>query len=223
MVCRTRSSERRLADQSKEKVTIESHDQTGAKWVFALWPTSLRMREACAPISREFGGTVPQDHMRSDLATRLISTLEAPSTRAAGQLGPWDTGYGDGDAVGGYANLTLYQNGAYNFSGHFHVSGAISYDDSFDWAVKDSNNPATIYAFAHTGASTEPSNPDHVTMTGVARRSSRPWLQVRALGPTPRLKSHHSRTSHNVLRRETIHRHDQTGMARRKLLRNLAE
>lgn len=107
-----------------------------------------------ASISREFAGAVPQDPARSDLATRLESILEGPSIRAAGQLGPWDTGYitfGDGVAVGGYANLTLHQNGAYNFSGHFHVSGAISYDDSFVWAVKDSNNPATIYAFAHTG------------------------------------------------------------------------
>jgi hypothetical protein len=53
--------------------------------------------------------------------------------------------------VGGFANLAIYQNGAFNFSGHFHVSGAISYDTSFVWAVKDSNVPTTVYTFAHTG------------------------------------------------------------------------
>ncbi|MEB8702874.1 hypothetical protein P4H21_19205 [Bacillus cereus] len=80
--------------------------------------------------------------------------VEIPLFNAGGILGPWDTGYfgfGSGVAVGGSANLTLHQDGSFNFSGHFHDSGAISYDTSFVWAVKDSNVPATIYVFAHSG------------------------------------------------------------------------
>jgi hypothetical protein len=72
----------------------------------------------------------------------------------ATQLGPWDTGYftfQSGVAVGGYSNLTLYQNGAFNYSGHFHVSGAISYNTSFVWAVRTCTVPATVYTFAHNG------------------------------------------------------------------------
>ncbi|MFF5207568.1 hypothetical protein [Streptosporangium sp. NPDC000396] len=72
---------------------------------------------------------------------------------ATGTLGPWEAkiGFKDGVAVGGFANLALHDTGSYNFSGHFHVSGAISYDTAFVWAVKDSLNPATVYTFAHTG------------------------------------------------------------------------
>jgi hypothetical protein len=95
-----------------------------------------------------------QDTTPTDLASRLASVIEPLSTRAAGQLGPWDTGYitfSGGVPVGGYSNLALFQNGAYNLSGHFHVSGAPSYNTSLVWVVKDSNNPAIIYAFAHQG------------------------------------------------------------------------
>ncbi|MGH0944915.1 hypothetical protein ACQVTS_27720 [Bacillus mycoides] len=68
------------------------------------------------------------------------------------QLGPWHTGpitFKSGVAVGGYANLTLHRNGAFNFSGHFHVSGAVSYNVAFAWAVRDSKG--VVYVFAHQG------------------------------------------------------------------------
>ncbi|PFP71475.1 hypothetical protein COK07_27445 [Bacillus thuringiensis] len=68
------------------------------------------------------------------------------------QLGPWHTGpitFKSGVAVGGYSDLTLHRNGAFNFSGHFHVSGAISYNVSFAWAVRDSRG--VVYVFAHQG------------------------------------------------------------------------
>jgi hypothetical protein len=96
---------------------------------------------------------------RPSLANRFADAVQTPATypvetAAAQQLGPWDTGYfgfPSGVAVGGYSNLVLYSNGAYNCSGHFHVSGGISYDTSFVWAVRDSNVPAVVYTFAHTG------------------------------------------------------------------------
>lgn len=87
-----------------------------------------------------------------ELFSRLRTNF-APTVRAD-FLGPWDTGYitfPDGIAVGGFANLTLHRNGAYNFSGHAHVSGAVSYNWSFAWAVRDSNVPATVYVFATNG------------------------------------------------------------------------
>jgi|GEM_PF-2377178 len=105
-------------------------------------------------VSRELARTITEDRTQPDLASRLASVLDPQFATAASQLGPWDTGpivFADGIAVGGNANLTLHQNGAFNFTGHFHVSGAISYDDSLVWAVRDSNVPTTVYVFAHQG------------------------------------------------------------------------
>jgi hypothetical protein len=105
-------------------------------------------------VARELALTITENGTQPDLASRLAAIVDSQFARAASQLGPWDTGpivFADGIAVGGYANLTLHQNGAFNFSGHFHVSGAISYNDSFVWAVRDSNVPTTVYVFAHQG------------------------------------------------------------------------
>lgn len=75
----------------------------------------------------------------------------APATTAS-QLGPWNTGpivFGGGTPVGGWGQLTLFSNGAYNFSGHFHDSGATSYDTALVLAVKSWSG--TVYTFAHKG------------------------------------------------------------------------
>lgn len=75
----------------------------------------------------------------------------APATTAS-QLGPWNTGpivFGGGTPVGGWGQLTLFSNGAYNFSGHFHDSGATSYDTALVFAVKSWSG--TVYTFAHKG------------------------------------------------------------------------
>jgi len=103
-------------------------------------------------VSRELVGTVTKDQTQLDLTSRLATVLDPQSARAASQLGPWHTGYitfSGGVAVGGYADLTLYQNGAFNFSGHMHVSGAISYNHSFAWAVRASDG--TVLVFARQG------------------------------------------------------------------------
>lgn len=52
-----------------------------------------------------------------------------------------------GTPVGGWSNLRLYQNGNFEFSGHFHVSGAPSYDVGLLWFVVD--NEGQAYAFEH--------------------------------------------------------------------------
>src|SRR4029453_18857323 len=104
-------------------------------------------------VSRELAKTVVETRAQQGLASRLAASLD-PTYATASQLGPWHTGpivFPDGIAVGGYADLTLHQNGAFNFSGHMHVSGAISYDHTFVWAVRDSNVPATVYVFARAG------------------------------------------------------------------------
>jgi hypothetical protein len=63
-----------------------------------------------------------------------------------------DTGYiafSGGVPVGGYSHLSLFPDGAYSFSGHFHDSGWTSYDMELVWAIKSSTG--TVFTFAHTG------------------------------------------------------------------------
>jgi hypothetical protein len=51
--------------------------------------------------------------------------------------------------VSGWSNLSLWPDGAYQFSGHLHVSGAPSYDDSVVWIV--ASCAGTAFVFSHTG------------------------------------------------------------------------
>jgi hypothetical protein len=63
-----------------------------------------------------------------------------------------DTGYitfSGGVPVGGYSHLSLFPNGAYSFTGHYHVSGWLSYDTSLVWVV--GSNAGTVFTFSHKG------------------------------------------------------------------------
>ena len=63
-----------------------------------------------------------------------------------------DTGYvafSGGIPVGGNSHLSLFPNGAYSFSGHFHDSGAVSCDTQLVWVVR--TNAGTALTFAHKG------------------------------------------------------------------------
>jgi len=67
-------------------------------------------------------------------------------------IGPFGTNYitfNDGIPVGGYASLTLHSDGTCEFSGHFHDSGAPSYDVELVWVIADSAGNA--YTFTASG------------------------------------------------------------------------
>ena len=69
------------------------------------------------------------------------------------QLGPWVWNpivFGDGVAVGGWAQLTIYQDGSVNFTGHLHDSGGISYDTNTVFTVMNQTN-GNVYVVAHRG------------------------------------------------------------------------
>lgn len=57
--------------------------------------------------------------------------------------------FGGGVPVGGWANLTVFGDGSYNFSGHLHDSGATSYDTGVVFALRASNG--TVFTFSNTG------------------------------------------------------------------------
>jgi hypothetical protein len=63
-----------------------------------------------------------------------------------------DTAYiafGGGVPVGGYSHLSLFPNGAYSFTGHFHDSGWPSYDMELVWVLRSS--AGTVLTFSHRG------------------------------------------------------------------------
>jgi hypothetical protein len=116
---------------------------------------ALREWDTAANVRASVGASLhmPESPPKGGLGQRVASAsgIGPPMMMDSQQLGPWNAsiGFKDGVAVGGWANLGLSDTGSVNFSGHFHVSGAISYDTAFVWAVKDA--VGNIYTFQHTG------------------------------------------------------------------------
>ena len=68
------------------------------------------------------------------------------------QIGLLNTGsitFDNGVPVGGWAQLTVYADGSYNFTGHFHDSGLPNYNDSLVFGLVSTSG--TLYTFVHTG------------------------------------------------------------------------
>ncbi len=68
------------------------------------------------------------------------------------QVGPLNTGsitFNNGVPVGGFSQLTLFQSGNFNFNGHFHVSGAPSYNVAFAVGVRSQRG--VLYTFLRSG------------------------------------------------------------------------
>ncbi|MFJ9928386.1 MULTISPECIES: hypothetical protein [Streptomyces] len=77
----------------------------------------------------------------------------------------FDTGpivFGDGVAAGGNAHLSVFSDGTYSMTGHFHASGLPSYDVSVVFIVAD--DEGRPISFGHTGrvhGTLEPGSRDH--------------------------------------------------------------
>lgn len=57
--------------------------------------------------------------------------------------------FDNGVPVGGWASLTVYGDGEYEFSGHFHDSGATSYNTNMVWAFRSGDG--TVFTFTDSG------------------------------------------------------------------------
>jgi hypothetical protein len=95
----------------------------------------------------------------SDLVCVLPSTRtqaaydnsQAPYRRMGnGIVGHVRITFNNGVPVGGWANLTVFGDGSYNFSGHFHNSGFPPYNTGIVWALRASNG--TVFTFSNTGS-----------------------------------------------------------------------
>jgi hypothetical protein len=70
--------------------------------------------------------------------------------------------FGGGVPVGGWSNLSLYPNGWFSAVGHFHDSGAPSYDILFTWSVWSPRHGLIIVAHkGHMAGTFESGSRDH--------------------------------------------------------------
>jgi len=84
----------------------------------------------------------------------------APATNLSFAFDPIT--FGGGVPVGGSSHITVRQDGTYNFSGHFHDSGATEYNLNMIGGVKDSAN--RVYTFqqaGHVAGTFEPGSRDY--------------------------------------------------------------
>jgi len=81
-----------------------------------------------------------------DLGEPPAQAPQAPPLPA--QLGPFNSGgitFNNGVPVGGWMSLAIFQDGGYSFSGHFHDSGAPSYDVDCVWVVVSESGKAFTF------------------------------------------------------------------------------
>jgi hypothetical protein len=96
---------------------------------------------------------IPTDHVcvTPDIRSQTAYDNSQAASRAIGAPIVLHTNvvFPDGVALGGYADLTLYGDGTYTFSGHFHDSGFVGYNTGFVWVVRSSTG--TALTFSDTG------------------------------------------------------------------------
>lgn len=101
----------------------------------------------------ESAGGKPADESELAPLQSLVKTAGAKAAAVPTQLGPFNTGYiafNNGVPVGSpNCSLTLHQNGSYTFQGHFHDSGATSYNGQFAWVITTGKGVA--FAFSQNG------------------------------------------------------------------------
>lgn len=121
--------------------------------VVAGGSASLRRGEPTCPPGSEFRDA----HRYFDEWDPVVQGLAdgkppVPTPPPVTQLGPFNTGsivFNGGVPVGGWAQLIVRSDGSYTFTGHYHDSGATSYNVQFAWAIADGNGRA--YTFRANG------------------------------------------------------------------------
>ena len=89
--------------------------------------------------------SIPNSMNWGDNVNQLVKKFD-PATAAAmaGIDASGSIVFGGGVPVGGWTAISLFPNGAFNFSGHMHVSGAPSYNVGVTWVVTTSDGQPTF-------------------------------------------------------------------------------
>lgn len=110
--------------------------------------TSVIIPEEAAPATYVIRATVMSpNHAFPASTSKSFFIIQPPS-----QLGPFKTGTitRDGKSVQGWSQLTLFQNGGYNFSGCFQSSSFLSVNDALVWGIASTSG--IVYQFNHAGS-----------------------------------------------------------------------
>ena len=89
-------------------------------------------------------------YLGPNLASKFKIPVKTPPPQPTlpTQLGPFNSGtitFDNGVPVGGWMTLALFEDGTYSFSGHFHDSGAPSYDVDAVWVIVSSSGKAFTF------------------------------------------------------------------------------
>ena len=89
-------------------------------------------------------------YLGPNLASKFKIPVKTPPPQPTlpTQLGPFNSGtitFDNGVPVGGWMTLALFEDGTYSFSGHFHDSGAPSYDIDAVWVIVSSSGKAFTF------------------------------------------------------------------------------
>lgn len=144
--------------------------------------TSASISSNVAPATYEIHITVtPSNTAFPSNSGQNSFTIQPPS-----QLGPFNAGTftRDNGNVKGSAQLTLFQNGSYKFTGCMqNVSGGfVGYNDVFSWDVVSASG--IPYQFNHTGSLSgdwrfwDPSHQDCWTITGSNKKIAADWIPL---------------------------------------------
>ncbi len=105
--------------------------------------TGLALKEFQAAPSTPELSKIPNVARPGEPVKALMKISDAPSRLDSIQASGNIT-FSGGVPVGGWTAITLYPNGAFNFSGHLHVSGLPSYDVGVTWVVTTSDGQPTF-------------------------------------------------------------------------------
>ncbi len=143
-----------LSEEQKDTIARMSHELHEARATRATRGGEGALGRATTPPGRDHDAALTHWHpvMRAVFANDQPKPPPPPPAPLPTQIGPFNSGsitFDGGVPVGGWSQLTLYQNGSYVFSGHFHDSGAPSYNDSLVWGVRTSSG--VLFTFSHSG------------------------------------------------------------------------
>lgn len=147
-----------------------------AKRTSSIVYTGVNMSSVAEDSPKEIVKGIPLEALSKSKFTSTAGAL--------GKLGPWhwDISFNNGVPVGGYADLVLLSDGSYTFSGHFHDSGAPSYNVAIAWVVKSSSGIGFSFTSSgHLAGTFEPGSRDHDwSNSGVNQAISNEWNKLQS-------------------------------------------
>jgi hypothetical protein len=91
----------------------------------------------------------PNNNLKAAVYRPVVAPAPHPLLPAKLEFDTKRIGFRNGVPVGGWSHLTLYADGRYHFTGHFHVSGAPSYKVGLVWMVRSATGQ--VFQFTKQG------------------------------------------------------------------------